>query len=92
MFEALSTGVPVIINSSSGYAPIVERGAGLMFDPDNDSSLAQSMLALTESSRRERMGAIGRDIVRRSYSWRQCAERYLDVYQRTLEPSAAASP
>lgn len=92
MFEALSAGVPVIINSSSGYAPIVERGAGLMFDPDDDSSLAQSMLALTESSKRERMGAIGRDIVRRSYSWRQCAERYLDVYERTLEPAAAASP
>jgi len=89
MFEALSTGLPVIVNSSSGYAPIVERGAGLVFDPDDENSLAKSMLALAPSSKREGMGAVGREIVSRSYSWRQCAERYLEAYRRTLQGSTA---
>jgi glycosyltransferase involved in cell wall biosynthesis len=86
VLEALSTSLPVIINSSNGYAPIVERGAGLVFDADDESSLAHAMLSLAEPSRRQAMGAVGRDVVCGSYSWRQCAERYLDAYQRALQP------
>ena len=62
-----------------------------MFDPGDEKSLAKAMLALTDSSRRKAMGALGREIVSRSYSWRQCAERYLDAYQRVLEPPVPAS-
>ena len=88
ILEALSTGLPVIVDTSSGYAPIIKRGMGLLFHPDDEMSLAQAMLALTDSSRRRGMGAVGRDVVSQSYSWRQCAERYVNVYRRALEPSS----
>jgi glycosyltransferase involved in cell wall biosynthesis len=91
ILEALSTSLPVIVDTSNGYAPLVKAGGGLLFHPDDESSLAEVMLDLTEYSRRKGMAVIGRDVVCRSYSWRQCAERYLDAYRRTLEPSATAS-
>lgn len=91
IFEALSTSLPVVVNSLSGYAPLVERGAGLVFNPDDESSLAQSMLVLAQSSKRQEMGAIGRDIVTASFSWRQSAERYLAAYQRSVRVTATSS-
>jgi glycosyltransferase involved in cell wall biosynthesis len=91
ILEALSTSLPVIVNSSNGYAPIVTLGVGLLFQTDDESSLAQAMLDLTDHSRRMGMAVLGRDVVCRSYSWRQCAERYLDAYRRTLEPSTTGS-
>lgn len=90
MFEALSAGLPVIVNSSSGYAPVVESGVGLVFDPDSASSLAQSMVAISDLRLRKQMGAMGRALAIRSYSWKQCAERYVDAYQRTLDASAGS--
>ena len=91
ILEALSSSLPVITTSSSSWTPLVDQGVGLVFDPGDEKSLAKAMLALTDSSRRKAMGALGREIVSRSYSWRQCAERYLDAYQRVLEPPVPAS-
>jgi D-inositol-3-phosphate glycosyltransferase len=85
ILEALSSSVPVITHSASCWAPLVEEGVGLVFDPDDERSLARAMLALTDTLRRHEMGALGREVVSGSYSWRQCAARYLSAYRRALE-------
>jgi glycosyltransferase involved in cell wall biosynthesis len=91
VLEALSSSLPVIINSSSSYAALIHEGAGLVFDSGDRGSLARAMLALCEPLKRDTMGAAGRQIVERSYSWRYCAQRYLDAYRRSLDPSPTPS-
>jgi glycosyltransferase involved in cell wall biosynthesis len=90
ILEALSSSLPVITVSSSSWTPLVDQGVGLVFDPGDEKSLANAMLVLTDSPRRKAMGALGRQIVSRSYSWRQCAEQYLDAYQRSLKAPVPA--
>jgi glycosyltransferase involved in cell wall biosynthesis len=85
LFEALSAGVPVIINSSSGYAPAVEGRGGILFEPESVDSLGEAMDRFGLHSLRKAMGTAGRDLVESSYSWRLSAEQYIAVYQRPIK-------
>jgi glycosyltransferase involved in cell wall biosynthesis len=84
LFEALSAEVPVIINAASGYALAVQGRSGLLFDPENVDSLAEAMDRFTSESLRKVMGASGRELVEKTYSWRLSAERYLAVYEKAI--------
>jgi glycosyltransferase involved in cell wall biosynthesis len=89
LFEAMSTGLPVIINSGSGYSFLAEAGAGLTFAPDDVSALAESMWALSTAAERSPTGARGRELAEADYSWHLSAERYLKSYVDILDHRAA---
>ena len=80
IFEALASRLPVIVSRRSAYAKVVTAGAGLTFDPENQASLTGAVRSLFDPASREAMGAYGRSVVERDYSWRRSAERYLSVY------------
>jgi glycosyltransferase involved in cell wall biosynthesis len=85
IFEALASGLPVIVSRRSAYAGIVSDGAGLTFEPDDEGSLAAAISRLSDRMLRTTMGETGRRQVEGHYSWRRSAERYLSVYMQIHE-------
>lgn len=88
LFEAMSTGLPIILTSGSAYSFLAESGAGLTFEPENVEALGVEMRALVSEASRPPMGARGRQLVESGYSWRLSAERYLKSYMDILEQGA----
>ena len=80
IFEAMACAVPVVVSSRSGYSALVESGPGVTFAYDDDADLADVLWRLLQSPSRASMGAAGRAVTERDYSWRSSAERYLETY------------
>lgn len=80
VFEAMSTALPVVVSSRSGYRELVEGASGLTFTHDDDAALANVLRSLFDPARRSTLGAAGRALVEREYSWGRSADRYLQTY------------
>jgi glycosyltransferase involved in cell wall biosynthesis len=81
--EAMSQNCPVICSNSSSI-PEVVGNAGEYFDPGESESIRVSMeQVLQSSSRRAELVSLGRDRCKR-FSWEQCAQETLSVYQRLV--------
>ncbi len=85
VFEALATGLPVIVTDRSAYAGLIGSGAGSTFEAGRARSLADAIEGLLEPARRQAVGERGRVLAERDYSWQRSAERYLSSYMRILE-------
>jgi glycosyltransferase involved in cell wall biosynthesis len=79
-FEAMSTALPVVVSNRSGYARLVTGGPGVTFEHDDDTALAGVLRDLFDPARRAALGAAGRTLTQRDYSWQRSAERYLETY------------
>ena len=91
VFEAMSTSLPVVVSNRSGYSALITSGPGVVFDHDDDASLAERIRSLFDPSRRAEMGAAGRTLVEREYSWTRSAERYMETYEGSPAPVAAGT-
>jgi glycosyltransferase involved in cell wall biosynthesis len=91
VFEAMATSIPVVVSSSSGYAALVDAGPGLTFAQDSADDLAAKLAELFAADWRSRLGAAGRELVLRDYSWRRSAERYMQTYTERA-PAMAGTP
>jgi glycosyltransferase involved in cell wall biosynthesis len=91
VFEAMATAIPVVISSRSGYRTLTENAAGLTFEHDDPSALAEVLRSLFDAERRGRLGTAGRELVERDYSWRRSAERYIETYTEAARTSVAAA-
>jgi glycosyltransferase involved in cell wall biosynthesis len=88
--EAMASGVPVIVSSSS-CLPEVTNGAAMQVEPDSISGFAEAIeKALEDEAWRE--SAIARGIeVSSGYRWDRCVENTIDVYKRVLGAPARLS-
>ncbi len=82
--EAMACGVPVVQPRRGVFPELIARtGGGLLFEPDNTESLAQSLAALWRDSQlAAELGRNGFNGVRQHYSAAKMAARALQVYQR----------
>ena len=81
VLEAMACGTPVVASRAS-CVPEVAEGAALMIDPDSTDGLAAALeQVLLDESLRASLVDKGRQRAR-LYTWRQAAERLLDVYCR----------
>jgi glycosyltransferase involved in cell wall biosynthesis len=85
VFEAMAASLPVVVSARSGYASMIEGGAGLTFREDDEAALAGRLDELRSPSLRQKLGSCGRNLVEGGYSWQRSAERYLDVYTQVLQ-------
>ena len=78
MFEAMASELPILLGVEGTAAQILENGkAGITFQPENGGELAGAVRELrNDDSRREELGANGRQLVRDSFSWDQIAAAY----------------
>src|SRR4029077_15433298 len=75
LLEAMASGVPVVQPRRGGFTEIVEKtGGGLLVDPDDPGSLAESLYALwREPAKRKSLGILAFQGVRAHYTIAQSA-------------------
>lgn len=82
--EAMACGCPVITSNTSSL-PEVVGDAGIMVDPNNSNSLAESMIKILKNNQlKEDMGR--KSLERASmFSWKKTAKETWDVYKEVLK-------
>lgn len=83
--EALAWGRPVVITATCHFPQVGEEGCGVVTALDPDELAAGLLRVLGEPAAGEAMGARGRDLVLRRYTWPAIAARTTDLYRSILE-------
>ena len=80
----MACGCPVITSNTSSL-PEVVGDAGIMVDPNNSNSLAESMIKILKNNQlKEDMGR--KSLERASmFSWKKTAKETWDVYKEVLK-------
>lgn len=83
VLEAMACGLPVIASHIAGNEELVIDGENGLLVPSEDSvALRDAMSELLGSpSKRQRMGATGRQFIEANYSWSQIANQYLALIE-----------
>ncbi len=81
--EAMACGTACVVSTGAGVHEIVEDAVnGVLVPPRDPARLAAALVRLrTDPDLRERVGAAGREYVRRHLSWRAYAERMLSHFE-----------
>ena len=89
VLEAMAHGVPVIATRAGALEQVV-ADAGVLVDPDDDNALARAMESLlNDAAAASDLVARGRSrCVGPQFSWRNCAEQTLAVYERLARSGA----
>ena len=87
LLEAMANGVPVVQPRRGSFTEIINKtGGGLLVEPDDSVSLAESLLALAKNPQRAReLGQRGCEGVRQHYNVTRMAERAVEVYRQTID-------
>ena len=83
--EAMAWGRPVIASTATPWGEVADVGAGWWVKPEEEA-LAQALYEAlgTRQEELDAMGAKGRALVERSYTWSAPAERLTKAYEQTL--------
>lgn len=86
VIEAMASGTPIICSRLGGLPEVVLDGVtGYLVEPGNVRELRERMSELLgDRERAARLGRNGRDLVLERFTWRKCAERCLDAYDKLL--------
>ncbi len=93
VLEASACGKPVVVSSVGGLPEVVEDGVtGIVVPPRDPERTADAIERLaSDPELRARMGAAGRERVRRLYDWNRCVDAMLDCYRSLLGTEALGS-
>ena len=85
LLESLAAGLPVIASRVGGNAEVVTAGAGLLVPPRDANALAAAVeLVAADPIAAARMGARGREYVRREFTVGRMAEETTALYEQLL--------
>jgi glycosyltransferase involved in cell wall biosynthesis len=99
LLEAMSHGLPCIATNVGGNIELFGENShkeimfgkfliarnGLLTNPEDIEGLSEAMLYLIRNSKeRETMGKLGRQHIQENYSIDLIADRYIELYQRSL--------
>ncbi len=82
--EAMESGLPVVVFEGAGGAPDVIRDAGIAVPYlDVDAMTGAVIELLGDDRKRSDMGAVGREIIRRDFTWPGFMERFRGVLRQS---------
>jgi colanic acid biosynthesis glycosyl transferase WcaI len=83
LYEAMATGLPVVLVADGEPAEIVdETGAGIAVPPGDPDALADALRRLAGSPRdRERLGSAGREAAVRRFDRRRLCDDFIDALE-----------
>ena len=93
--EAMACGLPVVATRVGGIPEVVIEGeTGYLVPPRNPEALASRLADLIESQElRTRMGALAAETARASFSFGDCADKVLRVYESLApQPKSGGFP
>jgi len=92
IIEAMASGLPVILTPGCNFPEATRAGAAIEVNPTPEelAEALRSLLGAPESDRQD-MGARGRDLVARNYTWDHIAHDMKAVYEWALGGGPAPS-
>ena len=82
--EAMACAVPVV-STTGGALPEVVGDAGILVPPENSQALAHAIADLLDHPDRAAcLGQAGYERVHRYFTWKQAAEKTVEVYQEAM--------
>jgi D-inositol-3-phosphate glycosyltransferase len=92
--EAMACGQPVVGTDVGGISFTVRHGeTGLLVPPRSPEKLADTLrMLLHDRAQRNRMGASGRHLVQREFTWRMVANRTAKLYSVIRESAVRHAP
>lgn len=85
-FEALATGMPVVVSRSAGAHEILTDGeTGLLINPKDPAGIARAVKKMLDlPALYQKLSQTGASFVRANFSWQRYTDGILKVYQRVL--------
>jgi glycosyltransferase involved in cell wall biosynthesis len=84
--EAMASGLPLVVSQGSAFPEILAEGGGVMVDPDAPADIARTIHALLQDrEQRLLMGATGRAVVEKKYSWDAVAAKLEAIFSEQLK-------
>lgn len=89
VFEALASGLPVIVSSTAGASEVLtHRTNALIVPPKNPSALAEAIVTLVKDAELyKKLSINGRHLVENDLSWVRIADVIESILQKTLAQS-----
>ena len=86
LFEYMACGKPVVATKTAGFEILEKYNAGLLVNPENPEEFSNAIIKLLLNRKLgEQMGANGRELVVREYSWESAAKKTIEVFRTLLE-------
>lgn len=88
LFEAMASGIPIIVNEKTSMAYIVaEENCGLIIPyQDQESLLASIQLLKNNKKLHSNLGLNGARAYKNKYNWVEMEKRLLNIYRNVLNP------
>ena len=81
--EAMAFGLPVVSSDKTSLPEILGQAA-IYFNPENEQEMKEKIkLVINDEKLRQDLRARGLEQVKK-YSWKDCAEKTLEVYNEVL--------
>ncbi len=86
VLEAMAAGKPVVASRLPEIAEVVEEsGTGILFEKDDDNSLARAILRLkNDRETARRMGKLGKRLIADRFDWRMVFQQTTETYRKVL--------
>jgi glycosyltransferase involved in cell wall biosynthesis len=85
LLEAWAAKLPVVVTDVGDNSKMVKNGVnGYLVKPGNAQQLSKIITRVLRSEDRDKMGEKGYELVKRKYSWEQCAQKTYEVYKKTI--------
>jgi glycosyltransferase involved in cell wall biosynthesis len=86
LFDAMATGLPVIVPDFAEEVASVVRaaGCGLLVDSGDADAVAEAIAVLEDPARRTALGAAGWRAARKDFAWETEAARLVGLYRALL--------
>ena len=84
VLEAMSSGLPCLVNKVSGAEDIVKSENGILFDTNRPETFLDALFSLKDQSKRVEMGKRARESTVRDFSLESVAKKYIDLYEEML--------
>lgn len=84
VLEAMSSGLPCLVNKVSGAEDIVKSENGMLFDTNRPETFLDELFSLKDQSTRVEMGKRARESMVRNFPLESVAEKYIYLYEKML--------
>jgi glycosyltransferase involved in cell wall biosynthesis len=85
LLEAMAAGVPCIASDIPVHRDLLDGGAaGRLVPPGNPEELSRALVELLNGDDVERLGRLGRERIRESFSEQVMVQNYIELYGRLL--------
>lgn len=85
VLEAMSSGLPCLVNKVSGAEDIINGENGLLFDVNIPDTFINGLLRLKDESERFKIGTKARQDIVNRFSLDYIADRYIELYKEMLK-------